>query len=274
MWPVPGDNGCGDGVRVGIDSEDRPVQAVRHPRGVVTEGDPRRAVPDVDRAHLLPARRIDANHPARGMLARPQCACAEGELGRGDRKRLGRPVAVGIDPRDRAGAAVRDPDRAGRVDDPERPAPDVDRLDDRVRAGVDPRNRAVEAVDHPNGTGTGCNPARAVANPNRLYDGVRCRVDAGHRVAVGVGDPICTFASRDRRGCCADADARDKATRARLEDAQRVAGRRDGRAAASTMAEHHQQNHHRGSDHAGEHREHNCSASPRPSLACLLRPQR
>ena len=68
---------------------------------------------------------------------------------------------------------------------------------------------------------------------------------------------------------------RDKATRARVDDAQRVAGRRDGRAAsASTLTEHHERNHHSGSDHAGERREKDCAALPRPSLDYLLRPER
>ena len=89
VWPVPGGDGRGDRVRVGIDPGDRPVQAVRHPRRAVAEGDPRRAVPDLDRRDLLPGRRVDANHPARGTLARPQRACAERELGGGDLERLG-----------------------------------------------------------------------------------------------------------------------------------------------------------------------------------------
>jgi hypothetical protein len=94
-------------------------------------------------------------------------------------------------------------------------------------------------------------------------------------VAVGVCDPVRTFAGRDGRGSCADADVRDKATRARVEDAQRVAGRRDGRAAsASTFTERHERNHHSGSDHAGERGEKDRAALPRPSLDSLLCPDR
>ena len=94
-------------------------------------------------------------------------------------------------------------------------------------------------------------------------------------MTLGVGDPVRTLADRDGRGCCADAGVRDKATRARVDDAQRVAGRRDGRAAsASTVTEHHERNHHSGSDHAGERREKDCAALPRPSLDYLLRPER
>src|SRR3954447_6507276 len=145
----------------------RPVQAVRHPRRAVAEGDPRRAVPDVDRGNPLPGLRIDADHLAPRTLARQRRDSVEGEVGRGDWE-LGRPAALRIDPRDRSVAGVRDPDRAGRVDDPERPAPNADRLDDRVRARVDPRDRTVEAVDHPDRAGAGRNPARTVANRNRL----------------------------------------------------------------------------------------------------------
>ena len=210
--PVPGGHGCSDGVRVGSDPVNRPVQAVRHPRRAVAESDPGRAVPDVDRGEdLLPGRWVEANHLVRGTLARPQRACAESELGRGDRKRRRR-VALRVDPRDRSVAGVRDPDRAGRVDDPDRLGPDADRVDDRVRARVDARDRAVEAVDHPNRAGAGRNPARAVTNRNRLDDGVGSRVDSRHRVAVGVGDPIRAFAERDCGGCCADAGVRDQAT--------------------------------------------------------------
>ena len=91
-------------------------------------------------------------------------------------------------------------------------------------------------------------------------------------MAVGVGDPIRTFAGRDGRGCCADADGRDKATRARVDDAQRVAGRRDGRAAsASTLTEHHERNHHSGSDHAGD--DDDCGREPpTPAAASRRRP--
>ena len=113
------------------------------------------------------------------------------------------------------------------------------------------RDRAVEAVDHPDGAGAGRNPARAVANWNRLDDGGCFRVDARNRVAVGVGDPIRAFAGRDGRGCRADAGVSDKATRARVDDAQRVVGRRDGRAASSsTLIECNERNHHSGGDHA------------------------
>ena len=71
------------------------------------------------------------------------------------------------------------------------------------------------------------------------------------------------FAGRDGRGRCADAGGGDKATRARVDDGQRVAGRRDGRAAsASTLAERHERDHDRRSDHAAERGEEHRTALP------------
>src|SRR5207237_4779145 len=55
-----------------------------------------------------------------------------------------------------------------------------------------------------------------------------------------------------------------KATRARIENSERVASRRDGR--ASALTEQHERNHHSGSDHAGKEREKECAAFPPPSL--------
>src|SRR5438045_1616269 len=69
------------------------------------------AVPDRDRLHDVSRGRIDAHHAVSRPVARPQRSGAEGELGRGNGERLGGLATIGIDPRDRAVARVRDPDR-------------------------------------------------------------------------------------------------------------------------------------------------------------------
>ena len=133
MRPVPGGHDSGDGVRVGIDPK-TVLFSVRHPRRAMAEGNPRRAVPRRGGADLLPGLRIDAEPPCRARRLAHSVPTPKASSVAAHGRVLSR-TALGRDPRDRSVAGVRDPGSPRRVDDPERPALDGDRVDDRVEPG-------------------------------------------------------------------------------------------------------------------------------------------
>ena len=159
------------GVRVRLDAQG-PLGGRHHPERLLAEGQAYRHMSDVDDRGGLVRRRVDADHMA-GTSGDPDG------------------IVVGVD-------------RVGRIPDELARAPQVDRLDDGVGPGIDPRDRAVAPVRHPDRIGGDGEVDRRCSDPDRPDELVAVLIDARDRSVVRVGNPDRAVPDRDGHGPSAD----------------------------------------------------------------------